>query len=357
MATQAISSSSHTTQPNACVLLLTLGYFEAEKGFRVVSIFIAYFLVTDGCRNCGWSSCVCLLEYFLEKIASPDVAEFLKGKKCFGFACHLHDLKMKFLALSAIIVDAEQKQNKVLGVKDWLDKLKDAVDDAEDLFEKIEYDALKLKVEKEKSRAMTSKVRKKLSKFINLTDSKIKNVMDKILWREADKDALMKLLMLDDVGSNQKIYDIIPILGMGGVGKTTLAQTLFNDEQVKDKFEVMAWVYVLDNSGDACNNMDLDSLQVNFSKKLMGKKFFIVLDDVWEDEYMALELLTHHLRELSEDECWELFANYASNGNTTKFNENPKLESIGKKLVRKCNGVPLAAKVLGGLQCSSWNVE
>ncbi|XP_062114703.1 putative disease resistance RPP13-like protein 1 [Humulus lupulus] len=385
------------------------------------------------------------LNILLEKIASRYVVEFLKGKKRSGFSSRLYDMKMKFLALSAVLADAEQKQNKVPGVKEWLDELKDVVDDAEDLFAGIEYDALKLKItEKEKSTAIAAKVSNKLSKLVNLTGSKRKNEMDEILrrleqfekqisilrlvsdvkkeelterspttslpdepevyGRDKDKDGLLKLLMSEDSGSSssQKIYEVIPIVGMGGVGKTTLAQTLFNDEQVKNKFEVLAWVYVSDKfdamavtktilqciaPGESFNNMSLDSLQVSLSKKLMGKKFFIVLDDAWEEEYVCWKNVmkplddgvrgskmivttrsanvaddirsgdTHQLSALSEDDCWELFANHASNGNPRKFNDNPELESIGRKLVGKCKGLPLAAKVLGGLLRSTWDVD
>ncbi|XP_030507685.2 putative disease resistance RPP13-like protein 1 [Cannabis sativa] len=66
---------------------------------------------------------------------------------------------------------------------------------------------------------------------------------------------------------------------------------------------------------------------------------------------------THHLRELSKDECWALFMKHASNGNSKKFIENPQLESISREIANKCNGLPLAAKVLGGLLRSTLDVE
>ncbi|XP_060961079.1 putative disease resistance protein At3g14460 [Cannabis sativa] len=138
--------------------------------------------------------------------------------------------------------------------------------------------------------------------------------------------------------------------------------------------------------GDA-NEMNLNSLQVNLSNKLMGKKFLIVLDDVWEDDYAQwAEVMkpfnggakgskiivttrngkvadiirtvdTHQLRELSEDECWVLFMKHASSGNYRKFTENPHLERIGKEISKKCNGLPLAAKVLGGILRSTLDAE
>ncbi|XP_030969562.1 putative disease resistance RPP13-like protein 1 [Quercus lobata] len=111
----------------------------------------------------------------------------------------------------------------------------------------------------------------------------------------------------------------------------------------------------------------------------MGRKFLIVLDDVWSDNYedwyaflivfksgaygsrvivttrhksVALTVHTetiqpYHLMQLTDEDCWLLFAKHAF-GNIDS-QEYPELEQIGKKVVKKCNGLPLAAKTLGGL--------
>ncbi|XP_062114737.1 putative disease resistance protein At3g14460 [Humulus lupulus] len=378
-------------------------------------------------------------DFLLEKIASPYVEEFFfKGNK----SCvseRLFKLKSTFNCLAAVRFEVENKKIKNPAVEEWLDDLLDAVDDAEDFFGDVEYDALKPKKAAE-SRKARRKASKLLSRFFskpsNSIDRKRNTDMEEILLRlellanqigilnlennvvevkpsemlfvktslpdepevygrENDKDALMKLLMSDDVCGDQKICDVIPIVGMGGIGKTTLAQTLFNDEEVTKMFELKVWVYVSDKfdamavtktilqqvapDDDVRNGMDLNSLQVNLAKKLMGKKFLIVLDDAWADDYVQWKEVMkpfkdgakgskivvttrkktvadsigtvdpHYLKELSQDECWELFAKHASRGNLEMFIENPRLESIGREVVKKCNGLPLAAKVLGGL--------
>ncbi|CAI8591075.1 unnamed protein product [Vicia faba] len=79
-----------------------------------------------------------------------------------------------------------------------------------------------------------------------------------IFGRDQDKQAILKLLLHDDDNTA-----VIPIVGMGGLGKTTLAQFVFNHDSIKHKFDVQAW------------------------EKLTGKRFLIVLDDVWTEDYDA----------------------------------------------------------------------
>ncbi|KHN43744.1 Putative disease resistance RPP13-like protein 1 [Glycine soja] len=113
--------------------------------------------------------------------------------------------------------------------------------------------------------------------------------------------------------------------------------------------------------------------------KLKDKKFLIVLDDVWTEDYVDWRLLkkpfnrgiirrskillttrsektasvvqtvhTYHLNQLSNEDCWSVFANHACL--STESNENTAtLEKIGKEIVKKCNGLPLAAESLGGM--------
>ncbi|KAM6547031.1 hypothetical protein CsatB_027767 [Cannabis sativa] len=382
-------------------------------------------------------------DLLLQKIASPYVKDFFNGENESSVKERLFKLKSTFNTLAAVRFEVENKRIKNPAVEDWLDDLLDAVDEAEDFFGDIEYDAMKPdkadESKKEKRKAIskllscfskpstsTDRVRnanmeeilKRLESLANqignlnleknvveeqpLGGSRVKTSLPdepELYGRKTDEDALMKLLMSDEDSSDE--ICVIPIVGMGGIGKTTLAQTLFNDERVKKKFEYRAWVYVSDKFDsmavtknllqelapiDAGNDMTLNLLQVNLSNKLMGKKFLIVLDDVWKDDYAQWKELmkpfnggakgskiivttrngkvadkigtvdTHQLRELSEDECWALFVKHASSGNSRNFTENPNLERIGREISKKCNGLPLAAKVLGGFLRSTLDV-
>lgn len=208
------------------------------------------------------------------------------------------------------------------------------------------------------------------------------------------KDTVRQVMALlsGDEGDDDKRLRTVSILGMGGVGKTTLSRKVFN---AMDNFDCRAFVYV---SKAYCSQQLLKSIMKCFGfisnqeelsneklyAHLKGKKYLILLDDVWDTEAWddlkssfpdekngSRVLLTtrhkcvankasfssntniHKLPVINKTESWGLFLKNAfpSDSITTseQFVRSINAEDLGKQMVDKCFGLPLAIVVLGSL--------
>ncbi|MBA0646350.1 hypothetical protein Goklo_014323 [Gossypium klotzschianum] len=120
-----------------------------------------------------------------------------------------------------------------------------------------------------------------------------------VFGRESEKDFIINKLLFGEEESCEGGVRVIPIVGMGGLGKTTLAQLVYNDDRVKTFFKLRAWVCVSEEfdivrvmktlleslTSMASDKNDLNELQVEVKKKLSKNRFLIVLDDVWNENY------------------------------------------------------------------------
>ncbi|KAF5447788.1 hypothetical protein F2P56_033311 [Juglans regia] len=374
------------------------------------------------------------LQVFFEKFASREFVDFFKSRKLDGGL--LKRLEIVLLSTNVVLEDAEEMQFTKPMVKKWLDELKDAVYDAEDILDEIQTEVLQCKLDAE-FLTVATKVRKTISTslnpFVKEIEPKIKDVLQtldhlvnqkdviglkesvrekssrrssttslvkesNIFGRTYDKEAIINLLLSDKVGGNELC--VIAIVGMGGLGKTTVAQLVYNDNRMEGHFDLKVWVCVsddfdvlkmtkiiLEKLGLSTNSesKNLDWLQVTLQQNLTGKKFLLVLDDVWNKSYSEWEALSnpfksgaegsrvivttrekrvastmhsttiYDLKKLQEDDCWSIFSKHAFHSGNS--DAHPELEVIGRQIVKRCEGLPLAVKTIGALLWSELDIR
>ncbi|KAL0376422.1 UNVERIFIED_CONTAM: putative late blight resistance proteinR1B-8 [Sesamum calycinum] len=144
----------------------------------------------------------------------------------------------------------------------------------------------------------------------------------------------------DRLTSLENKLQVIPIIGMGGIGKTTLARNLYNDRLIISHFDTCAWIVIsqdydvrailLGLLGCIVGKLTDDMLQqknsqlaVTLYQSLTGKRYLVVLDDMWSTK--AWDDV------FGEDNC------------------PPEFEKIGRSIASDCGGLPLAIHVISGL--------
>jgi hypothetical protein len=372
-----------------------------------------------------------IAEKILEKLGSLAYEEF---PLVLDIKSELTELEGTMTTIQPVLLDAEEKQatNRLLST--WLRQLKDIFSDADDVLDEVEYEVLKKQVMRTYGR--TSREVCGLFSccsafaFRFQLGHKIKDIREKLGKIAADKDQFNLIPRLEDrhvmhgrrdmshmthslvppsavIGRNDDIEklisllrqpdanmhdNVIPIVGLGGLGKTTIAKLVFDDKRVANHFELRIWVCVSEDfdvlrilrkilESVTRENIDeklgVDSVQTRLRKCLENKKFLLVLDDVWnEDRNKWIELkeflssglegskivLTtrshrvasivgtgpaYTLNCLPEPDCLSLFVKCAFKEGEDK--QYPNLLEIGKEIVEKCKGVPLAIRILGSL--------
>nr|XP_023871764.1 putative disease resistance protein RGA4 [Quercus suber] len=143
-----------------------------------------------------------------------------------------------------------------------------------------------------------------------------------VAGRDIDKKEIIKLLFDTDVVEN---VSIIPIVGIGGLGKTTLAQLIYNDENVKNNFEPKLWICVSDNFDDvekddlgnikSCKMHDLMHelaiLVVGTKSTILNSSWENIIENVRHVSFGPTDLLIH----LSTPKCgWKIRKILASGG-------------------------------------------
>uniref|UniRef100_A0A6M2F3M1 NB-ARC domain-containing protein n=1 Tax=Populus davidiana TaxID=266767 RepID=A0A6M2F3M1_9ROSI len=346
----------------------------------------------------------------------------------------LQHLERTFITTQAVLQDAEVKQWKDQAIKVWLRHLKDAAYDADDLLRDFANEAQRHQQRRDLKNWLRSffSINHNPLVFRQRMARKLKNVtetLDRIAkgrhdfhliegaleieadsfdWRQTwswvdesgiygrgkEKEDLVNMLL-----TSSDDFSVYAICGMGGLGKTTLAQLVYNDGRIKEQFDLRIWVCVsVDFSiqkltsaiiesieGTGPHIQQLDTLLRRLQEKLGCKKFLLILDDVWEDDHdnwsklkdalgcgakgSAVIVTTRlgtaadkmattpvqRMATLSDEDSWLLFEQLAFGMRSAE--ERGRLREIGVAIVNKCGGVPLAIRALGSLMRSKKTVS
>ncbi|PRQ16048.1 putative P-loop containing nucleoside triphosphate hydrolase, leucine-rich repeat domain, L [Rosa chinensis] len=357
-----------------------------------------------------------------------------------GAQLELQKLKETLLDIKDFLQDAEEKQVKNPIISRWLGDVRDVCNDAEDALDEYEFRKLRLKVlindhwrvKREvhqffshwnpvvfnfKMGHKLKRIRERLVQIDNDGKTKFSLVQQTevlpaplrpdgskketdslleghVVGRDGDKEKIIHLFD-DTLSSSVDNVSVISIFGLAGLGKTTLAKSVYKDTAVEKKFDIRMWVCVSENfnihtlvqgiiaaTKQKCASESLDLMKRGLQDILRDKKFLLVLDDVWDIESIGVtnqkwsELKTlldvgakvskiivttrnesvaslvqpihrHQLEGLSREDSMTLFKKNAFNKGEESHYQH--LIKIGEDIVKKCGGVPLALATLGSL--------
>ncbi|XP_027063758.1 putative disease resistance protein RGA3 [Coffea arabica] len=389
-----------------------------------------------------------MAELFVPKIIDElgDVVVKQLGEKInlvMGVEEEVANIKRKLETIQNVLQDAERRRLKEEPVGKWLEELEDITYEMDDVL-----DEWNIKIQKPKNEGTQQNARLKATLWSKVRSfipslcsclkqvpvrsdiaSKIKSISEKleltlkeadefkfitsggvpdsqdfkrimttsiideseIYGRASDKDALRNQVLSESSSQGRRGGQVISVVGAGGSGKTTLAQLLFNDDRVKNHFELKKWVCVSDPFDEkriarailespeksSLGSLELEPLLQLLKETFSGKRFLLVLDDVWTKEdskwkpfqyslkdgapgsvilvtTRSLEVArvvgtthTHQMALMSDSDCWLIIQRIAFGGRSEEWSK--KKESIGQKIAEKCKGLPLAAKTMGSL--------
>jgi len=349
-----------------------------------------------------------------------------------GVKEELIELQRRMEQIRWFVNDAEQRSIKESAVNMWVGQIRDAMYDADDIIDLAKSKGSKLLADDSSSFSGSSSTCSGLSLsscFSNIKTRhevavKIKNLNKRIDNISKDKvftsltsaqptvtvsvpKQSSSLVEPNLVGNEvlracRKVVDLVlahkeersyklAIVGTGGVGKTTLAQKIYNDQKLEGSFNKHVWVCVSNDCSEIAilkeilrkidvpymQDESTDELQSKLQLAIKDKSFFLVLDDVWQSDTwtnllriplhaaasgvvllttrfdtIAVETgmdYTHRVDLMSLDVGWELL--WRSMG-IKEEKEVQNLHDLGIDIVRRCGGLPLAIKVIARVLAS-----
>ncbi|PIA33927.1 hypothetical protein AQUCO_03900050v1 [Aquilegia coerulea] len=382
-----------------------------------------------------------LISVVLEQLGTIAISELVKEVELLaGVEEEVESLIGTLTLIQGVLEDAEQKQVTNKAVKFWLDKIKEISYDAEDVLDEWNTRILISKLlQPDVNAPVKEKVRSHLFNFFccakpivirhaigvkirelneqlegvakkdmfNLTEnqsqresrpmtSSIVDVSD-IYGRHVDKAVIMSKLMSEASHHDLKV-PVISIVGTGGFGKTTLVQLILKEKQVIDNFEKQIWVCVSDPfdhekvakqiieqaMGKVIDSVGWEALHRKLSESIQGKRFVLVLDDVWSlngeiwkqlktslnggaigsriiittrDKKIAERMgstFIHWLGQLSDDDSWLMFKRIAF---WQREDDLENFQDIAVDIAQRCKGVPLSIRTGEMYRQVTWDVQ
>ncbi|XP_044428064.1 putative disease resistance protein RGA3 [Triticum aestivum] len=372
-----------------------------------------------------------LLVRVAAKAGDALVTELLRA---WGLDKSRQKLERHLAAVQSILLDADAKSHTNPAVRRWINDFKTAAYQADDVLDDFRYEVLRRRDAQLRCCSTTRKVlsyltvnspvvfrlsmSRKMKDALEMIDELVMEMNNfhflqhaevpsinhpqtyshidesKIVGRQDEKERVVKILLehsdnsSDDADNNVLV---LPIVGMGGIGKTTLAQLVYNDQRVKHHFELVLWVCVSDKfvieeiirsiievaMMKKCDFTQMEALRKELCEVLGNKRYLLVLDGVWSEDGQKWEamrsLLNSHagsgssiivtsrsdqvasimgtlpprkISLLNEDHSWELFHRNTFGRGVEKQEE---LISMAKSIVDKCKGLPLAIKTMATL--------
>ncbi|GKV51425.1 hypothetical protein SLEP1_g58084 [Rubroshorea leprosula] len=294
--------------------------------------------------------------------------------------------------IRALLEDADRKQVGDSAVKLWLENLRDVAREAEDVLDEVVYERLKQEVQ------IQNQMKKEVCLFFTFSNpfifrltmaNKIKNLIasiveineeatqfglqsrhatyeprsnpqtaysspgycPRVIGREGDVSKIVDLL-IDP--SNKESLSVISVVGMGGVGKTTLVKSVQNHEKIVRNFGKTMFICVSEDfdvkkilkemleslTKEGCSIENEATIVGKIQDMLKNENYLLILDDVWNEDPLKWEAL----RGLDDEQCWSIIEQRAFGGSSVP---NLELEAIGRQIAKKCKGVPLVANVIG----------
>ncbi|CDP03414.1 unnamed protein product [Coffea canephora] len=334
--------------------------------------------------------------------ASEQIGQFV------GFKNDLKKLQKTLIEIQAVLRDAEKKQVTENYVKIWLEDL-ERVCFFFSVSNPIAFRCRMAKKIQKINMDLTSIHERRMKLGLLRSQNGARDAPAFMESRETDSVTTDTVGRDDNVSaivteltatSNNETISVLPIVGMGGIGKTTVARKVFHDLNIENHFDERMWVCVsgFEKHFDAKRlfGLMLESLKVPMpevvskeakvqklkeildGKEPNGKKYLLVLDDVWSEDpapwdgfldslrgissakgswilvttrneqvatITAISSRPCSLEELSDYDCWLILEKKPFGSREAPDD----LKELGLELAKKCQGLPLAASVLGGM--------